>query len=434
MSLPQMIRKNLFWRGLYYFSYFLLNVGIARVFEAEGSGKIFLIINNLQIVLMVASIGLPNGIMYFSSSHPASRPLLSRLSMLWSILATLLVVPVLHWFYPFDHGIEREVFSMYYVFPYLCGIMLSTFFTSMLISEGDYTMPSLVPLLINVVLLILLPFEGNPVGQSDIQWYERIFFLAFLVQGIAMAVVYLLRYRKQKAVVPHNEPAEKPILEKIFKYSLVSLVANLAFFLLNKIDFLFVAAYETASALGNYIQVSRMGQLFILIPTTFAAVILPETARGRSVHASIIFLGKAMLVLLMGFFLVILFWGDSIFRLLLGESFTNMRIPFLILLPGIYFLSVHALLAAYFGGKGTLHINIISSVAALIIMIAGDILFIPVYGINGAAAVSTVSYWVCLVISYRYYMKEHPSGFISFFLPTRRDIQKMAGYFNPFKK
>lgn len=434
MSFPQMIRKNLFWRGLYYFSYFLLNVGIARVFEADGSGKIFLIINNLQIVLMVASISLPNGIMYFSSSHPESRPLLSRLSMLWSILATLLVVPVLYWLYPFDHGIESGVFSFYYVFPYLCGIMLSTFFTSMLISEGDYTMPNLVPMLVNIGLLIILPFEGNPFGISNIQWYERLFFLAFLVQGLVMAFMYLWHQKNQRANLPEKQFPRKNFLGKIFKYSLVSLVANLAFFLLNKIDFLFVAAYESASALGNYIQVSRMGQLFILIPTSFAAVILPETARGGQVHASIKFLGKSMLVLIIGFFLIILFWGDSIFRLLLGESFTNMRIPFLILLPGIYFLSVHSMLAAYFGGKGSLHINILSSVVALIIMIAGDYFFIPLFGINGAAAVSTVSYWVCMVISYKYYMKEHPSGLISFFLPTGRDIQKMAGYFNPFKK
>ena len=60
------------------------------------------------------------------------------------------------------------------------------------------------------------------------------------------------------------------------------MAANIVFFLVYRVDYLFVNASPvcTAADLGNYIQVSKLGQLLLIIPQIIASVIFPRTASG----------------------------------------------------------------------------------------------------------------------------------------------------------
>ncbi len=48
-----LVLHHIVWRGLYFFSVLLLNIGIARFFAAEKSGQIFFIVNNLALILLI---------------------------------------------------------------------------------------------------------------------------------------------------------------------------------------------------------------------------------------------------------------------------------------------------------------------------------------------------------------------------------------------
>ncbi len=76
-----------------------------------------------------------------------------------------------------------------------------------------------------------------------------------------------------------------------------------------------------------------------------------------------------------------------------------MYAPALIILPGIFSLSILTPLSAYFGGMRRPGVNVKGAFAGLIVMLAGDILFVPRWRIGGAAAVSTVGYFVCMLYS-----------------------------------
>lgn len=119
--------------------------------------------------------------------------------------------------------------------------------------------------------------------------------------------------------------------------------------------------------------------------------------------------------------LVIAVAGHWIFPFIFGNTFNNMQAPFLIILPGIFFLSVLVLLAAYFGGKGILRIGVIGNVAALVVMIVGDYLLVPVYGIIGAAVVSTAAYFVNMLYSLLRFYKDYAISWGDFFKWKRSD-------------
>ena len=65
---------------------------------------------------------------------------------------------------------------------------------------------------------------------------------------------------------------------------LTALAANVVFFLVYKVDYMFVnySPVCTAADLGNYIQVSKLGQMMLIIPQIIASVVFPRTASGMT--------------------------------------------------------------------------------------------------------------------------------------------------------
>lgn len=419
MSFQNLMRQNMFWKGWFYFSVFLLNLGVARSYGASGSGIIYLTINNLQLVLLVASLSLQSGLLYYGSRSNQSKVALGIVSICWALISTAIAAIILYFFYPFELIDQIQQVLFYHMVPYLFGVMCTGYFTSLFISDGDYKTIHLIPSLVNIVLLLILPIEGNPLAINK-DFYTDLFFIGFLLQGILLAGIYLSRNKEIKSSFD-----ERSIIRKLFRYSMIALIGNVTYYLLYRIDFLFVAYYCSTEELGNYIQVSKIGQLMILIPSTVAAVIVPQVARGEVINSRLETIGKSMLFFIMGALMVTLVAGNMIFTLLLGPSFNHMKLPFLLLLPGIYFLTQVVILSAYFGGKGRLKIPIIANCFAIICMVAGDLILVPVWGIEGASIVSSLSYLVNLVVLFYYYQRSTSTNIASYFFPVKQDLKKI---------
>lgn len=215
-------------------------------------------------------------------------------------------------------------------------------------------------------------------------------------------------------------------LGSLFRYSLVAMIANVIFFLVYRIDYLFVHSSPvcTEADLGNYIQVSKLGQMLLIVPQIIASVIFPRTASGierKELNNSIMIIARLFSQLYLFIFLVILFVGTQLFTGLFGHTFDRMKLPFLILIPGIFSLSVLSLLSAYFSGKDKLRVNLTGALLALIFVIAGDYLFVPTYGILAAAAVSTIGYTINVGYALFIFYKDYSINLIDFFGWRRSD-------------
>ncbi|MEJ7681190.1 MAG: polysaccharide biosynthesis C-terminal domain-containing protein [Segetibacter sp.] len=97
--------------------------------------------------------------------------------------------------------------------------------------------------------------------------------------------------------------------------------------------------------------------------------------------------------------------GRWIFPFVFGQTFQLMYVPFLLLLPGIWALSNLTILSAYFAGVNKVKINVQGASLALLVILAGDFVFIPHYGILAAAMVSTAGYAVNFMYSFRMLQK-----------------------------
>ena len=99
--------------------------------------------------------------------------------------------------------------------------------------------------------------------------------------------------------------------------------------------------------------------------------------------------------------------------------------------PGFFSVSIVTVLAAHLAAKNLLKANLLASVIALVAVVSGDILLIPVAGINAAAAVSSVAYILCLLYLLWFYKNKFNCSMADFFYINTAEITNI---FNHFKK
>ena len=401
------------WRGVYFITTLILNVCIARIYEATQSGWIYFISNNFYLVILLGGLSLDSSITYFSASKQVPPHKLAFFSMLWPFLVGLLSVACTFFLIHSQYISSNYLFLLVAGAAYTFGISLTNFFTALFYSRHNFIAPNIFMSIINLIVIALVPLFAKGYFGWDRHQFLYIYFLQFIAQGIGLTLLYFHKYRGFTLFQLPNAKEFK----MLFRFAMVALSANIAYYLINRIDYLFVEAWCPSKSLGNYVQVSKMGQLFLIIPSIISSAVYPQAAKADSpkVVAMILRLISLFMLLYVGIFGVSYLISNQVFIWLFGGTFNEMYVPFLILLPGILFLSIHIIIAAYFGGKNKPFYNVVSTGTGLIIVLSGDILFIKKLGITAAALVSSVGYIAAFCVSLFLFLRMTGSGWKDIF-------------------
>ncbi|MEI2710633.1 MAG: polysaccharide biosynthesis C-terminal domain-containing protein [Chitinophagaceae bacterium] len=423
MTFEKLLQQSLIWRGFYFITVLLVNVILSRFLQADGAGWIYYITNFFSLILLVASLSMESGYTFFSSNNTISKHKLAWFSIIWTVLVALLTLLLVgYYFFKIKH-LSADISNQYilYSITYICGILLINFFTVLFYAQNNFFLPNLIMGILNLGLCVFIYFSA-----TDINVYNKIvdaYFIVMLLQGILLALAFIV---KNKSYTSFSLPNKNEV-QQLLKYSLVALAGNLVFFFVYRIDYWFVR-YNTNSCsaedLGNYIQASKMGQLLLVIPQIMASAIFPQTASGAmrsNVNKSILVLFRIFLIVFIVAILLVAFLGNWLFPFVFGNSFNNVTIPLILLLPGIFGIAVLVLLSAYFSGKGKVSINVKGAALALIVVVIGDIIFIPKYGIYAAAFVSAIAYLVNLSYALWHFFKDYQLTFFQLFSFSKQD-------------
>lgn len=417
MTFEKLLQQSLVWRGFYFITVLLVNVVLSRFLQADGAGWIYYISNFFSFILLVASLSMESGFTYFSSNNTISKHKLAWFSVLWTSFVAIFTFIVVTMYFTQIKTLNSNETNQYilYALTYICGILLINFFTVLFYAQSNFFLPNLIMGILNILLCMFIYYVSK---QQD--GYVKVvngYFIIMFLQGVFLAIVFLL---KNKSFGFLSIPTAIEF-KQILRYSLIALAGNLVFFFVYRIDYWFVR-YNTQSCspedLGNYIQASKLGQLMLVIPQIMASAIFPQTASGAlrsDVNKSILILFRLFLVVFMVVMIIIAVIGNWFFPFVFGATFNNVTIPLLLLLPGIFGIAVLVLLSAYFSGKGKVNINVKGAVLALIVVIIGDFLFIPKYGIYAAAVVSAIGYLVNLIYAMWHFFKDYHLSFAQLF-------------------
>jgi O-antigen/teichoic acid export membrane protein len=436
MKFKQIILSSVFWRGLYFVTVLLLNIIVSRYFQAKGSGWIYYITNYFSFILLIASLSLESGMTFFASKNGIRENKLATFSLLWSAIVSMVIVILLFLYYKHpEQALTRNQF-VFFAVTYTTGILLTTFFCALFYAQQDYAVPNILLTITNLLLIFSIPVALHfGKEQYILGYFLKLYFFNYLLQGILLSIAYL----KKNKIFRNWALPGLPELTLLFRYSLFALLTNLVFFLLYRIDYWFVknmCPVCNEADLGNYIQVSKLGQMFLLLPGILASAIFPHTAAGfrEQVNNWLPSLVKGIFYIYLFIIIFFVLAGQWLFPWVYGETFDRMYLPFLFLVPGILSLSAISLLSAYNAGKNMVKTNVKGSVAGLAVIIAGDWFFIPKYGISAAAIVSSTGYLIYLVYLLYIFNKEYHIAAKYFFIPVAGDWQKLQKIFSPDEK
>ncbi|HNP24221.1 MAG TPA: polysaccharide biosynthesis C-terminal domain-containing protein [Panacibacter sp.] len=423
MNFQKLLLQSLTWRGVYFISMLLVNVFLSRYLQAASTGIVYYISNIFSFSLIIVGLSFESGVTFYASGALIQKNKLIWFVVLWSFVLVALVLAAIALYFHFSSGAHEVLDNRYYYFgvTYIAGLFLTNCAAALFYTQNNFLLPNALLAAWNILLIIFIPKhpaasieEATPILDA--------YFLVFILQGISICVAYLF---SDKATRQFALPV-KAELKDLFRFSSLAMAANIVFFLVYRVDYLFVNASPvcTAADLGNYIQVSKLGQLLLIIPQIIASVIFPRTASGierKELNNTLMIMARLFLQLYVVVLIVVIFAGQYVFTLLFGETFNAMKLPFIILIPGIFSLSVLTLLAAYFSGKGKVIVNVTGTGIALVVVIIGDYLFVPRYGIVAAAAVSTVGYTVNLLYILYVFYKDYSINLYDFFHWRKED-------------
>lgn len=421
MKLATALSKSILWRGFYFVSVMLLNILVARHFQSDGSGQIYYIINLLAFTLIIISLCLEAPMGYYLSQQKLNETQLAAISVAWTIL---IMLP--GWFIIRSMGVPKEGILQLAGFHFsatvfLTGNLLITFFVALFYAKMDFVLPNLLLVIVNILLVILVPNNEWVKSFMSNENYVQLYFLGFFMQGFLLMVAFLFRYFRLSDL--KRIPAQ--LIKPFLSFAFIAVVTNSMTFLMYRIDYWFVNKYCTDADLGNYIQACKLAQLFFIIPSILASVVFPMTASGRreEMNEKMQLLSRGLILSYCIACLGLIASGYWLFPLVFGETFNNMYLPFVLLVPAILSYSVIHLLAAYYSGKKVLSVNFKGNLVALTIIVVGDMLVIPRFGITGAAMVSSVGYVCYMSFILLMHRKEYKSRFADFLFFRKKDGQ-----------
>ncbi len=424
MNFKISLQQGMIWRSLYFISLLLVNVFFSRYLQAATIGWVFYLTNIFSFVQLLASLSLESGITFFAASGKINANHLFWVSAVWSIIIGLIssfcLYFYLHYFGELDPTAGLKYF--YFSFCYITGLLLTNYATVLFYAKGIFKLPNVLMVCLNISLLFIIIYLFSSSADA-IDIVLNIYFFYFLLQGFILFFAYLLQNKSWREFGWTSKLETK----KILRFSVIALMANTIFFLVYRIDYWFVhkSPVCTDADLGNYIQVSKIGQMLLIVPQIIASVVYPGTASGQGreqFHAGIMIIARLLSRLFLIALIISVLFGNFIFITVFGETFDRMWLPFIILIPGIFSLSVLTMLSSYFAGKGNLRVNVIGATIALAIVIVGDYFLVPVYGIVAAASVSTIAYMANLAFSLRQFKMDYHISIAHFFIWQKSDF------------
>lgn len=402
LELNSSINKHVVWKAISLFFLFLLNILFARYYAAATTGYVFYVFTINAFIIQLLGFSLESGVAYYTARKSMREGRLINFSLMWTMIVTLLTTGL---YYVYNYYKPGDVeYPILYPISFVAGNMLIAFGNAIYFSKYNFVIPNVLSMIINITLIVFLIVTNEYSKVEMPAAFVPIYFYSFLIHGLLLFLSMFIVSKEEKFLM--NVTSKN--ITKLFKYSSFAFVANILFLGFTRIDYFFIRHYNSPEDLGNYIQVSKIGQLFFLLPSMISTVLFPFIVAGSKpqIQTQVKSFSNRLIILYFALCMILAGSGYWLFPWVYGPSFENMFVPFLLIIPGILAISGMYPYTAYFAAEDRINVNIKGSLFAFLFIAIADAMFIPKYGINAAAAISSIGYFIYYCYVYLIFKKE----------------------------
>ena len=216
------------------------------------------------------------------------------------------------------------------------------------------------------------------------------------------------------------------LFRRMARYGLKFHVSTVAAMLIFRADLLIVQYFRGAAEAGVYAVASQAAMMLMLLPAVIGTLLFPRVAstqkEARDELTCVATRHTAFIMLI-----VCLMAAPASFLLPLfyGAPFADATVQLLLLLPGVYFVSIESVLVQYFTGTGLPAAIPWFWVATLLANVILNLALVPAFGARGAALASAVSYAMIFVLVGAYFCSQTGRGPASVLLLRVAELRAM---------
>jgi len=274
-----------------------------------------------------------------------------------------------------------------------------------------------------------------------IQLMQAVFFLGFVavallvlktaVTGTIIACllswlfVDLILLRKTMGIVGGVDLSiNKSYIRHSVTYGIQAHLANILGFLNYRIDMLLVNGFVGAAAVGTYSVAVGIVEKIWIVSQAASTVLFPKVAAESDEERRKEFtplVARTVLVVTALTAAVLAVFSRWIVLTLYSDAYLPSVRALQVLLFGVVAMSAGRVFSNDISGRGFPGLNVYIAVAAVAVNVVLNILWIPKYGIVGAAWASTVSYTASSIGALFIYCRLSDNRLIKIFLPQKSD-------------
>ncbi len=378
----------------------LSSIVTARYLGPEGNGIIASLMVYPSLFMNIGSLGIRQSTTYFvGQGKYGVNEVYGAVLSIWTLTSVFSLVSCYVLIQYFTSGsysvlliilaIAAIPFSLYTT--YSSGIFLG----QQKIKEFNRInwIPAAINLIITFLLIGIFPFG---VTGSMIGTFSGVFILSFFVLK-KMANLGSIRLNFDAKIM-------KEMVSLGIVYAVSLLVINLNY----KVDIIILEKLSTAHAVGIYSKGVGIVNYLWQIPMLLSTLVFSRSAgskdpKGFSIKVARLLRLSGIAVLVAS--IILYFLSDMLIVKMYGEDFKESSMVLKLLLPGVFLLTIYKVLNMDLAGKGKPWLSMFAMIPALILNVSLNYLWVPVYGANGAALASTLSYIFAALVFLMVYSK-----------------------------
>ncbi|PIQ77091.1 hypothetical protein COV82_06220 [Candidatus Peregrinibacteria bacterium CG11_big_fil_rev_8_21_14_0_20_46_8] len=392
---------------------------VARTFGPEAKGILALLSLIIGVTTQFGSLGLPGANTYFVGKDPSVAPKILGNSLWLSMVL--------------GGGAAGGIYLLTKVQPDTFGSLESIFINVTLVSIPFLLLAQLVQNIligqqrifvfnvIQVINQIVITF--GVITLVLLHYGILSIVLLSTAVGIITALAYWLLAIRDNGV---THTFDRQLFKKTIRYGIKGYITTFLAYLILRSDIYVINLFHGESATGIYSLATGFADLIYILPMSISMVLFPRLANNQYDSGPL----TAKVVRATTLVMLIICTGAAVIAAplivtLYGAAFTSSVIPFLILLPAIFFFSLETIISQNLGALGFPLYIIYIWCATAVINILLNFLFIPEYGIIAAAVSSLVSYFFVYVLMTYFFLKENKLRF-SALIPTPADAKTLV--------
>lgn len=400
------------------------SVVLARVLGPEGKGVYALITFLPFMLLYFLNFGLGHAAVYLTAKNEYSREVIVGnnliLMLLHCLIALIVGIVIVKYFH---NGLFPMIGTNYL---YLSLVLIPALLIFSLILPIHLGLQEIIrynifqitsPVLFLVLIPVLLFYTSNKIIGT---------LTAYIISVTVVGLIIVL-----SMVQSCGSPVfkiSKDYVARAYKYGIKVNINSILYFLNQRTNTLIINWFMSPTMVGIFTLSTSISERLWLVADGIGTVLFPKLSSlteetKRNNFTSLVFKTVILVVSILCFILFLL--GKLIIVLLFSDSFLGSVEPFRILLFGVIASSGTRIIESDFKGRG--RPELVSKVMLInfIIMVAGSIVLIPIFKLQGAAYAMVSANICALIFAIVIYVKVSSTKVRELLIISKNDFIKL---------